>query len=164
MKRRFFSLLGCLILLASVSCQATSNKPISLAEEISQTDLQNLEKTLRTPRGAVLAFFAAAKKSDIAALRKIMSSHLQEHLDKVGAEDRSFNPGLLRPGWEEQWVGRWKKEMDIIKSVGEALPSNFTSDGIETTRVAITATKNGETKQLSVKVAKYGELWRWDEI
>ena len=164
MKRKYSSLLGFLTLMLFVSCQPSSTKPLSLSEEISQTDLQNLEKTLRTPRGAVLAFFAAVEKSDTAALRKIMSPRLQEHLDKVSAEDRRANPRILRPGWEQDWVGRWKKEINMIQAVGEALPPNFSRDGVETTRVTITATKNGEIRQVSVKVAKYGEFWRWDEI
>ncbi len=157
MKRKYFLILTWCLIVLFVNCQSSSesNKPVSLKDAASQVDLQNLDKALQTPKGAVFAFFAALKKSDSTAIRKIVSPRLQRHYDELAAKKVSTF---------DEWLEDWKKNAEKIQSLGEAPPSQVDGERIEVTNVPVTlAGKDGALTQSRIKVAKYGNLWLWDE-
>jgi hypothetical protein len=164
MKRRCYLISGLLSLIIFIGCRASSttsssstpqtNETVSFSEAVSKVDLQNLNETLKTPRGAGLAFFAAIK-SNKAVLRQIVSPYIQKHRDQLEAEGTS--------DWK-RWIEMWSKQAESIQSIGEAQPSEYDSFiKREVTVVPVTILKNGETKQVNIRLAKYDDLWRWNE-
>ena len=142
MKRKYASILLVVLSLLLVTCRR-------------QIDLNNLDETLQTPKGAVMAFFEAVKMgSDRATFRTIMSPRLKAHRDQV-----TSNQGNSY----DDWIALWKRQSENIQSIGEPEPSHIDEEHIEVTRVPITILRNGETKQAFIKVAKYGNKWYWDE-
>ena len=166
MKRRCF-LISCLLslIMIFIGCRTSStasnsstpqtNEAVSFSEAVSKVDLQNLNETLKTPRGAVLAFFAAIKSKNKKVLRQIVSPYMQKHRDQLEAEGKS--------DWKS-WIETWSKTAENIQSIGEAQPSEYKSfTKREVTVVPITILNKGEIKQSSIRLAKYDDLWRWDE-
>jgi hypothetical protein len=125
-------------------------KTIPFKESVDRTDLKHLNQTLRTPQGAVLAFYAALKSNNRRLLRRIISPHIQSILDKREAEEKGY--------WENWLERRRTGSANRIELLGEALgptvvgPEHFVVQAV-----------NKDGGRLRIRVMKDGNLWLWDE-